>query len=100
MKKLLLILLYFPIIGFAQETGCIHGDCENGQGTYVDDYGETYIGQWKNGKKHGKGTLTYRYNSGDEKKGYWENGDYIGEIKKPTTECVTLGCFSGNCENG
>ena len=79
MKKLLLILLCVPLIGFGQETGCISGDCENGYGTYIEVvrpskyhyYGDTdlrekrdvdssvYIGNWKNGKKHGKGSWTY-----------------------------------------
>tara|TARA_B100000900_G_scaffold366503_1_gene342425 strand:- start:189 stop:344 length:156 start_codon:yes stop_codon:yes gene_type:complete len=31
MKKLLLILLCLPMIGFGQ---CISGDCENGYGTF------------------------------------------------------------------
>ena len=54
MKKLLLILLCLPMIGFGQ---CISGDCENGYGTF-DAYWDKYVGEWKNGKMHGQGTLT------------------------------------------
>ena len=67
MKKLLLVLLALPFIGFGQ---CISGDCVNGYGTYIYDDGTKYVGQWKNGLTHGQGTYT------------WANGDkYVGEWK-------------------
>jgi len=70
MKKLLLLLLCVPLIGFGQ---CISGNCENGVGIFYftestkwvgDEFGEKpyvieaskYIGQWKNGKRDGIGT--------------------------------------------
>ena len=56
MKKLLLILLCLPFIGFGQ---CISGDCKNGQGTMVVDDWDVYVGEWKNGKFHWKGTYTF-----------------------------------------
>ena len=46
MKKLLLILLCLPFIGFGQETGCISGDCKNGVGTYLLAWKST-VGEWK-----------------------------------------------------
>ncbi|MDC0202057.1 hypothetical protein OAJ56_02315, partial [Flavobacteriales bacterium] len=73
MKKLLLILLCVPLIGFGQETGCISGDCENGYGTYIIDTGYyeglEYVGEFKDGKFHGEGTY------GDEV------GTYVGQWK-------------------
>ena len=67
MKKLLLLLMIVPMIGFGQ---CVSGDCENGYGTYTFDNGDKYVGEWWNGKFHGLGTYTY------------SNGDkYVGEHK-------------------
>jgi len=74
MKKLLLILLCLPMIGFGQY---ISGDCKNGYGTYTWTSGDKYVGEFKDGKKHGKGTYTFA--SGKVKKGLWENGKFIGE---------------------
>mgnify|MGYP006441038955 CR=1 FL=1 len=42
MKKLLLILLCLPLIGFGQ---CISGDCENGYGTSSYGNGDKYVGE-------------------------------------------------------
>ena len=71
MKKLLLILLCLPFIGFGQ---CISGDCENGQGTYIWTNGDKYVGEWKDGKRNGQGT--YTWGSGE-----WEGEKYVGEFK-------------------
>lgn len=52
------------------KTGCIQGDCQNGQGTYIVSDGIKYVGQFKNGKFNGQGTMTY------------SNGSkYVGEFK-------------------
>ena len=59
MKKLLLILLCLPMIGFGQETGCISGDCQNGYGTYTYSHGGKFVGEFKDAKRHGKGTFTW-----------------------------------------
>ena len=52
---LLLIFCLFPLNAFG---GCTHGDCTNGNGTYVYSNGDKYVGHFKNGKIDGKGTLT------------------------------------------
>jgi hypothetical protein len=49
--------------------GCIEGDCVDGEGTWKDDH-FWYEGQFKDGKKNGKGT--YKNIDGDE---------YVGEFK-------------------
>ena len=67
MKKILLILLCFPMIGFGQ---CV-GDCQNGYGTSSSEEG-TYKGNWKDGKVHGNGMFIgfeYTY------KGAYFNGE-------------------------
>jgi len=37
--------------------------------------GYSYVGQWKNGKFHGKGTLTYP--DGYKYSGKWKKGKFI-----------------------
>ena len=90
MKKLLLVLLALPLIGFGQ---CISGDCDNGYGTYIYDDGNKYVGEWKDGKRNGQGTYTSA--RGNKYVGEWKddkkhglatntfaNGNkYVGEFK-------------------
>tara|TARA_X000000368_G_scaffold196872_1_gene155368 strand:- start:658 stop:1449 length:792 start_codon:yes stop_codon:yes gene_type:complete len=86
MKKLLLILLCLPLIGFGQcedrcneiisytnakYTGCVNeNNQEDGYGTLKFESGESYVGCWKDGMKDGEGVYEY---SKDEK--------YIGEYR-------------------
>lgn len=56
---------------------CISGDCQNGEGVYVERDGSRYEGEWKDGKRHGKGQLVYT--NGVTKTGFWEGGDYKGQ---------------------
>ena len=37
--------------------------------------GTKYVGEWKDAKRHGKGTFTYPDGSKDE--GIWENGELV-----------------------
>jgi hypothetical protein len=97
LKKLLLILLCLPFIGFGQ---CISGDCEDGYGTYTwasgDKYvgefkdgifygqgtftfpdGENYVGQWKDDQQHGQGT--YTYSIGNKYVGEWKDDKKSGQ---------------------
>ena len=73
MKKLLLILLCLPFIGFGQ---CISGDCENGKGTFTYDNGAKYVGEFKNYKWHGQGTATW--SNGTTFTGRWEESKRNG----------------------
>ena len=41
----------------------------------TDEYGNTYVGEWKENKKHGQGTQTYA--DGTVEKGIWENGELV-----------------------
>ena len=75
------------------KTGCIEGDCQNGQGTKTYSDGSKYVGEWKDGKCNGQGTLTY--SDGTEYVGEWKDGkcngqgtltysdgtEYVGEFK-------------------
>ena len=56
MKKLLLILLCLPMIGFGQESKCFSGDCQDGYGAKMwYDSGDMYYGDFRNGKMYGTG---------------------------------------------
>jgi hypothetical protein len=44
----------------------------HGQGTIINSAGDKYIGEWKDGKFYGSGTLTY--SNGDKKSGVWKDG--------------------------
>lgn len=54
------------------------GNCFNGYGTYYYENGK-YIGYWKSGERHGKGT--YIWNSGERYEGEWYNGYRHGKGK-------------------
>lgn len=100
------------------QSGCIDGDCQNGQGTFAYPDGSKYDGQFKQGRitglgtwyfangeryvgsfannfPHGKGVL-YRLD-GSVLKGEWKEGEYAGSIEtKPKQE----GCIKGDCLQG
>ncbi|MCB1173797.1 MAG: hypothetical protein KDK39_09540 [Leptospiraceae bacterium] len=63
-------------VNTAGESGCIVGDCNNGDGTYVWEDGSKYVGQWKEGQRSGNGT--YLWASGDKYAGEFVNGDCEG----------------------
>lgn len=53
----------------------------DGSGTYTWANGDVYIGEFKKGRRDGEGTMTF--SNGDEKKGFWDNDEYLGEYEKP-----------------
>lgn len=59
------------------KTGCINGDCTNGQGTHKYTDGSVYVGTWKDGKRNGEGT--YKWVDGVEYKGTWKDGKFNGQ---------------------
>jgi hypothetical protein len=58
-------------------SGCISGDCQNGNGTYVQKNGDKYVGTFKLGKYDGQGTYTFA--AGHEYIGEFKNGKYHGQ---------------------
>jgi hypothetical protein len=80
----------------------------HGQGTFFYEGGSKYIGEWKDGEEHGSGVKITVWSNNDytsEKKGFWQNGKYIGEeeievYKKKLDEFTKMFCVSGDCEEG
>ena len=76
MKKLIPILLAVVVLSSGCDSGlCVSGDCENGYGTYTYASGDKFVGEWKDGKKHGQGTHTFP--DGTVQEGLWEYGYFI-----------------------
>ena len=77
MKKLSLLYVFLVLLTISACSGqCIEGDCKNGQGTYTYDTGK-YVGEWKDGKRHGQGTATLA--TGDKYVGEWKDGEQHGQ---------------------
>ena len=59
MKKLLGIVVLGLLWCSASFAECIEGDCINGYGTFTWASGNKYVGEHKDGKGHGQGTLIF-----------------------------------------
>jgi hypothetical protein len=101
------------------QSGCLSGDCKNGQGIFAYPDGSKYEGKFFNGKFDGSGTFffsngdkytgnfkenyphghgTRLLKSGVEETGEWKQGEFLGSSL--TTESGKVGCILGDCENG
>ena len=78
MKRLTPILLILAVL--------LLGGCQSvpihGQRTYTAPNGNKYVGEWKNSKPHGQGTLTYA-----------DGGKVIPGKKKPSPTDAEEGCL-------
>ena len=97
MRRLFFIFMASLLIsmpGFHVFAKCISGNCSAGKGTYVFDNGEKYIGEFKNGKRHGQGRHTF--STGDV---------YVGEFKDDkrnghgTYNFISGGVYVGQFKN-
>lgn len=58
--------------------GCIQGDCNAGNGTYIFKEGSAkYTGDFQNGQPHGVGICVYA--NGDRYRGEWADGAFMGK---------------------
>jgi hypothetical protein len=101
------------------QSGCLSGDCKNGQGVFAYPDGSKYEGQFVNGKfegqgifhfangdtyqgqfkenfPDGQGTRTYAAN-GHQETGDWRQGEFFGSS---LIESGKVGCTQGDCANG
>ena len=51
-------------------------DKRNGHGTLTFADGDKYVGEWKDNNYHGQGTYTFA--DGDKRSGLWINGEFRG----------------------
>ncbi|MCF8246161.1 MAG: caspase family protein [Saprospiraceae bacterium] len=100
------------------QTGCLAGDCENGEGTFAYAGGSKYVGKFKDSKPEGQGIFTYtngdryegnfkaglkegvgifHYADNTQTTGEWREGEYLGNSK---IEHGKVGCIEGDCQNG
>lgn len=100
------------------QSGCISGDCIDGQGKYgypngssysgqflasqpdgwgefLDNDGEKYVGAFQSGVRHGNGTVYYP--DGNKLTGEWREGEFYGSS---FIEKGQVGCVDGDCSNG
>ncbi len=71
---------------------------KHGKGTETSLDGKRYEGMWRNNEEHGFGTQTYSDSDGrEEYKGYWKDGEYHGQ--GTFTDSVE-GKYEGYWENG
>ncbi len=73
---LILILALFSVEIYAQDEGCISGDCYTGVGTWKWPSGSTYIGEFKNRDREGYGY--FKFPNGDEYIGNWKKNQRDG----------------------
>ncbi|CAM2056889.1 hypothetical protein DSUL_100197 [Desulfovibrionales bacterium] len=59
------------------KSGCVKGDCNNGQGIYIFEDGATYEGEWKNDQFQGQGT--YVWPDGQKYIGGWTTDNQDGK---------------------
>ncbi len=82
MNRYLIPVVAFILITASSEklmAECISGNCVEGTGTKIYPSGSKYIGEFKEGKEHGKGTL-YFFN-GSSYEGEFRNGKFHGTGK-------------------
>jgi hypothetical protein len=99
------------------QSGCLAGDCHNGQGLFAYSDGSRYDGQFFRGKPEGWGVFQYANGekyagtfreghphgrgrlerpNGSALSGEWRAGEYLG-AENPAS---VAGCLQGNCRNG
>ncbi|MBX7243191.1 MAG: hypothetical protein K1X92_15710 [Bacteroidia bacterium] len=92
---LTLFLLCLGFVPFTARAGCIFGDCENGRGSWEDDNGGLYSGEFKSGMKHGNGI--YMDKEGSVYSGSWKYGVMHGSGTARLTSGVKI---TGVWKNG
>ena len=107
MKKLLLILFYFPLLFSCGDvdnlqreiTKEMRDDGYSGKGTAIASNGNKYVGEWKNGNMHVHGTFSFT--NGDKYVGEYKNGKMNGQGTKTYADGNKyVGNFKDDKQNG
>ena len=75
----------FCNVGFAE---CIEGNCVDGQGTYMYDNGDIYVGEFKEGETHGRGT--YITTDGSTFAGEFKDGKLVELKEQPKKKLMKM----------
>lgn len=92
---IILLLLCMSLTPSIVRAGCIFGDCENGRGSWQDDNGGLYSGEFKSGMKHGNGI--YMDSEGSVYSGSWKYGVMHGNGTARLTSGIKI---TGVWKNG
>ena len=76
MKNILFIII-LCLFSSVSWSGCIQGNCANGQGVYTWADGTKYVGQFKDGDLNGQGTKTWP--NGQKYVGQYKDGEFNGQ---------------------
>lgn len=90
-KYLILIVLAVLFCTSILTAQCILGDCSNGYGKFQYKDGTIYEGEFRQGKRHGKGILNTA--TGEKYLGDWTNNERNGKGKFIFQRNVYLGSF-------
>jgi hypothetical protein len=76
---LTIIIIFLSTISYSQSdvSGCLNGDCSNGEGTYRYEDNTIYIGHFQKNMAHGYGVCYY--SDGQKYTGQWKNHTFHGE---------------------
>ena len=104
MKRLLPVLMGFVVLLLSSTEGWSLPPCpekgvwNNCFGTYTENDGTTYVGEWKEDKSHGQGTETY--GDGYKYVGEWKGGKKNGQGTFTYRGNKYVGEFKDGKENG
>jgi hypothetical protein len=105
MRLPLILLLLLTVILFAVPVmaleKCPTADVQtwtNCKGTNTNTYGNEYIGEWKDGKYHGNGTLIYA--NGGRYEGEWKSGKRHGHGSRDFSNSAYVGEWKNDKFNG
>jgi len=90
-------LIFFLSSMSLQAKTCISGDCVNGNGV-VDYGGMKYEGEFKNGKKDGRGTFSW--SNGSKFSGTWKEDNRVEGVEDLFNGFRYEGQYSNNLRNG
>jgi hypothetical protein len=90
----------YGLINEQYERKCVEGDCRNGTGTHIDINGSKYVGEFRDSRFSGNGSIVYGNDAG-KYEGQWARGRFNGtgtETKRGGA--IHKGEFKDGVENG